>query len=101
VVVEFGARQAELGRQPPRAREFFLRYSDRILFGTDAPPSLEMYGNYFRWLETADEYFDYWGYPGQGRWEIYGLDLPDNVLEKVYHNNAERILGQFEGLSRQ
>lgn len=99
VVVELGARQAELGRQPRRARDFFLKNSDRILFGTDATPGQEMYQNYFRWLETADEYFDYWGYPGQGRWEIYGLDLPDTVLEKIYRGNAERIFSQFRGMS--
>jgi predicted TIM-barrel fold metal-dependent hydrolase len=97
VMVEFGAREAELGRQPRRARKFFLQYQDRICFGTDATPSEEMYRNYFRWLETTDEYFDYWGYPGQGRWEIYGLDLPDQVLEKVYHLNAERVFSQFKG----
>ena len=91
VVVEFGARQAELGRQPRRARRFFLEYQDRILFGTDFGMSEEMYRNHFRWLETADEYFEYWGYPNQGRWAIYGLNLPDNVLEKVYHQNAERV----------
>ena len=96
VMVEFGAREAELGRQPRRARKFFLDYQDRICFGTDATPLEEMYRNHFRWLETADEYFDYWGYPGQGRWEIYGLDLPDQVLEKVYHLNAERIFSQFK-----
>ena len=99
VVVEFGAREAELGRQPRRARRLFLRYPDRVLFGTDATPSEDMYRNYFRWLETADEYFDYYGYPEQGRWEIYGLDLPDAVLEKVYHSNAERIFSQFKGLA--
>jgi uncharacterized protein len=93
--VEFGAREAELGRQPRRARQFFMEFQDRIMFGTDSEPDARMYANYFRWLETADEYFDYWGYPGQGRWEIYGMDLPDSVLEKVYHKNAERIFGQF------
>lgn len=95
--VEFGARQAELGRQPYRARKFFLDYQDRILFGTDAEPEEAMYASYFRWLETNDEYFPYWGYPGQGRWEIYGLGLPDTVLEKVYHLNAEKIFAQFRG----
>lgn len=94
--VETGAREAELGRQPRRARKFFLDYQDRILFGTDAEPELEMYANYFRWLETADEYFPYWGYPGQGRWAIYGMELPDSVLEKVYNKNAERIFAQFK-----
>lgn len=97
--VEFGAREAELGRQPRRARKFFLDYQDRILFGTDAEPSAGMYANYFRWLETPDEYFEYWDYPGQGRWEIYGMELPENVLEKVYHLNAEKIFARFRGLS--
>jgi predicted TIM-barrel fold metal-dependent hydrolase len=58
--VEFGARQAELGRQPRRAYKFFTEFQDRILFGTDAEPVAEMYSNYFRWLETQDEYFPYW-----------------------------------------
>jgi uncharacterized protein len=98
VMTEFGAREAELGRQPRRAREFFLKYQERILFGTDAPPDPEMYSNYFRWLETDDEYFDYYGYPGQGRWKIYGMKLPDSVLQKVYNRNAERIFAQFKGL---
>jgi predicted TIM-barrel fold metal-dependent hydrolase len=95
--VEFGARQAELGRQPRRAHQFFTEFQDRIMFGTDAEPVPEMYANYFRWLETEDEYFPYWGYPGQGRWEIYGMGLPDKILEKVYHGNAEKIFGQFGG----
>jgi predicted TIM-barrel fold metal-dependent hydrolase len=97
VMVEFGAREAELGRQPRRAREFFLRYQDRIMFGTDSPPEAETYRNYFRWLETDDEYFDYAGYPGQGRWKIYGMKLPDEVLRKVYNANAERVFAQFRG----
>ena len=99
VVVEVGAREAELGRQPQRARRFFLEYQDRILFGTDATPTEDMYRNYFRWLETADEYFDYYNAPEQGRWKIYGMDLPDEVLEKVYHANAEKIFSQFKGLA--
>ena len=69
------------------------------MFGTDNGMEEAMYRNHFRWLETADEYFDYWGSPGQGRWEIYGLSLPDPVLEKIYHLNAERMFQQFKGLS--
>ncbi|HZR56152.1 MAG TPA: amidohydrolase family protein [Terriglobales bacterium] len=99
VMVEFGAREAELGRQPKHSREFFLKYQDRIMFGTDNQVSEEMYRNHFRWLETGDEYFDYWGYPGQGRWKIYGMELPDEVLEKIYHSNAERLFGQFKTMS--
>lgn len=100
VMVEFGAREAELGRQPRQTREFFLKYQDRIMFGTDSQVDEEMYCNHFRWLETADESFDYSGYPGQGRWEIYGLALPDPVLEKIYHLNAERMFSQFKGGAR-
>jgi predicted TIM-barrel fold metal-dependent hydrolase len=95
VMIETGAREGELGRQPRRVRRLFLKYPDRIMFGTDEGASEEMYQNYFRWLETDDEYFPYAQYPGQGRWMIYGLGLPDDVLEKMYHGNAERLFGQF------
>ena len=97
VMVEFGAREAELGRQPHQAREFFLKYQDRIMFGTDNGMEEEMYRNHFRWLETSDDYFEPWGYPDQGRWKIYGLELPDGVLEKIYHLNAERMFRQYQG----
>jgi predicted TIM-barrel fold metal-dependent hydrolase len=93
--VDISARIAELGRQPYTARRFLLRYADRILFGTDAGADLPTYRTYYRFLETADEYFPYDAgtIPGQGRWRIYGLDLPDEVLEKIYLGNAERIMG--------
>jgi predicted TIM-barrel fold metal-dependent hydrolase len=94
--VEFGARQAELGRRPRRAKKFFTEFQDRILFGTDTEPVPEMYASYLRWLETEDEYFPYWSYPDQGRWEN-GMGLPDGILEKAYHGNAERIFAQFRG----
>ena len=97
VMIEFGAREGELGRQPRRAKELFLKYPDRIMFGTDEGASESMYQNYFRWLETDDEYFPYSQYPGQGRWMISGMGLPDDVLEKVYHLNAEKLFGQFKG----
>lgn len=97
VMIETGAREGELGRQPRRAREIFLKYSDRVMLGTDEGASDAMYWNYFRWLETDDEYFPYAQYPAQGRWMIYGLGLPDDVLEKVYHKNAEHLFAQFNG----
>ena len=92
--VEISARVAELGRQPYTAREFFIEYADRILFGTDdVPPPRELVPH-FRFLETRDEYFDYRGrdVPPQGRWYIYGIDLPDDVLEKIYNGNASRLI---------
>jgi len=94
VTVEIGARQADLGRTPRRTRSFFMEYQDRVLFGLDMSLTEEAYRSYFRWLETEDEYFDYHGSPGQGRWKIYGVGLPDTVLEKIYHRNAERILAR-------
>jgi predicted TIM-barrel fold metal-dependent hydrolase len=96
VVIDFSARIDELGRQPYTAREFFLRYQDRILFGLDMPVSPEAYRCYFRFLETRDEYFDYPDYIGRfgvyTRWKLYGLGLPDEVLRKVYYENAARLL---------
>mgnify|MGYP000976784376 CR=1 FL=1 len=105
MVVEIGARIGELGRQPRTSRKFFEKYQDRILFGTDATPNgvaypQQLYGDalyqiYFRFLETEDEYFDYApaAVPPQGRWRIYGIGLPDQILRKVYNANAMRILG--------
>ena len=91
--VDIGARSAELGRQPYTARTFFLKHADRILFGTDLVPEVEMYRLHFRFLETADEYFEYPSHASrQGRWNIYGLFLPDDVLKRVYRENALRLL---------
>jgi predicted TIM-barrel fold metal-dependent hydrolase len=92
--VDISARISELGRQPYSARSFFLNYSDRILFGTDMGPTTDTYRLYYRFLETDDEYFSYDGQeiPLQGRWNIYGLYLPDEVLYKVYQGNARRVL---------
>ncbi len=96
--VDTAAMAHELGRQPRAARAFFLKYEDRILFGTDGNPDEVIYRQYFRFLETADEYFDYPGWPqyNPGRWKIYGLDLPDDVLRKVYRDNAARLLKRRE-----
>jgi predicted TIM-barrel fold metal-dependent hydrolase len=92
--VDISARIGELGRQPYTARKFFLNHADRILFGTDSAPNVEVYRTYYRFLETDDEYFSYGRgpVPGQGRWQIYGLYLPDDVLQQVYYQNAQRVL---------
>jgi len=102
--VELGARIGELGRQPRTSRKFFDKYQDRIIFGTDAVPNGtdtpqqvfvdELYEIYYRFLETEDEYFDYAPapVPPQGRWRIYGIGLPDEILQKVYFGNAARLL---------
>ncbi|MDA0698470.1 MAG: amidohydrolase family protein [Chloroflexi bacterium] len=93
--IDFSARIGELGRQPYSARRFFVKYADRILFGTDQGPDVQGYQLYYRFLETDDEYFSYGTgeVPGQGRWQVHGLHLPDDVLEKIYNGNARRVLG--------
>ena len=93
--VDISARLGELGRQPNTARRFFVRHADRILFGVDSAPYLPQYQLYYRWLESDDEYFPYSlsDVPAQGRWQIYGISLPDEVLQKVYYQNAARIYG--------
>jgi hypothetical protein len=70
------------------------------MFGTDEGADESMYKNYFRWLETEDEYFPYAQYPAQGRWMIYGLNLPADVLERVYHRNAEKLFARFKGVKQ-
>jgi predicted TIM-barrel fold metal-dependent hydrolase len=104
MTVELGARVGELGRQPRMSRKFFEKYQDRIIFGTDAVPNGtdtpqqifgdQLYEIYYRFLETADEYFDYAPapIPPQGRWRIYGIQLPDSILKKVYFENAAGLL---------
>ena len=93
LLIDFSARTPELGRQPYSARSFFLKYADRILFGTDLLPADEMYRLYYRFLETADEYFEYPSHASrQGRWNIYGIFLPDDVLRKVYRENALKLI---------
>ena len=99
--VDIDARISELGRQPYTARRFFLKYQDRILFGTDTTPDRDAYRIYYRFLETDDEYFDASAsHHRQGFWNIYGIFLPDPVLEKVYRGNAERIFGLAGDVSK-
>lgn len=88
--VGIGAIIAELGRQPRFAKAFFIKYQDRILFGKDSWQPGE-FPTYFRVLESADEYFKYHK-KYHAFWPMYGLDLPDDVLKKVYYKNALRIV---------
>lgn len=94
LVVEISSRIAELGRQPYTAREFFLKYQDRIMFGSDGPRPAARLMPHWRFFETRDENFAYAEnpFPPQGLWNIHGLGLPDEVLRKVYHENAERVI---------
>lgn len=100
LMIGFASRINELGRQPYTARKFFIQYQDRILFATDGPwPNLRL-SYYWRFLETYDEYFPYSekSPPPQGMWRIYGIGLPDDVLKKIYFENALRILPALKPL---
>jgi uncharacterized protein len=87
---EVGAILYDLGRQPRTAREFFIKYQDRLMFGKDSFQPDE-YPYYWRVFETGDEYFDYYR-DYHAFWKLYGMDLPDAVLKKLYYQNALRVI---------
>ena len=89
VVLEVSAVLYDFGRQPRAAREFFIKYQDRVLFGKDSYAASE-FPYYWRVFETKDEYFDYYR-DYHAFWKLYGMDLPDEVLKKVYYKNALRV----------
>ena len=89
VYTEVGAVLYDIGRQPRVAHDFFVKYQDRILFGKDSFQP-EEYPYYWRVFETNDDYFDYYR-PYHAFWKLYGIDLPDSVLKKVYYQNALKI----------
>ena len=90
---EVGAVLYDIGRQPRGAHDFFVKYQDRVLFGKDSFQP-EEYPYYWRVFETRDDYFDYYrGY--HAFWKLYGIDLPDSVLKKVYYQNALRITSRL------
>jgi hypothetical protein len=89
VYTEMGAVLYDIGRQPRAAHDFFVKYQDRIMFGKDSFQP-EEYPYYWRVFETRDEYFDYYRHY-HAFWKLYGIDLPDSVLKKVYYMNAEKI----------
>ena len=92
--VDIAARVAESAHTPRATREFLIKYQDRVLFGTDNGMSPEMYRTIFRVLETNDEHFycPELGY----HWALSGFNLPDEVLKKIYHDNAARILTEYK-----
>jgi predicted TIM-barrel fold metal-dependent hydrolase len=89
VYTEVGAVLYDIGRQPHAAHDFFIKYQDRIMFGKDSFQP-EEYPYYWRVFETRDEYFDYYRHY-HAFWKLYGIDLPDSVLKKVYYKNALKI----------
>ena len=92
--VEIGAVIAELGRQPRMTNRFFEKYQDRVVFGKDSYRPKE-YHTYFRVLETDDEYFPYYK-RYHAFWRMYGLDLPDDILRKLYYENALKLIPRLD-----
>lgn len=92
--VDPASRISELGRQPYTARDFLIKYADRVLFGTDGPWPETRVNLYWRFMETKDQYFPYAEkeFPPQGFWRIYGIDLPDEILRKIYSENAAKLI---------
>ena len=90
VYTEVGAVLYDIGRQPRGAHDFFVKFQDRILFGKDSFQP-EEYPYYWRVFETRDEYFDYYR-PYHAFWKLYGIDLPDTVLKKLYYQNALKLM---------
>ena len=93
VHTEVGAVLYDIGRQPRAAHDFFVKFQDRILFGKDSFQP-EEYPYYWRVFETRDDYFDYYR-DYHASWKLYGIDLPDAVLKKVYFGNALRIASRL------
>ncbi|PSR22379.1 MAG: amidohydrolase [Sulfobacillus acidophilus] len=100
--VDIAARLAELGRQPYTAADFLTQYADRVVFGLDSwPADADEYRVYYRFLETRDEYFPYWADEDSpvgesGRWQIYGVGLEDDVLQKIYYANTVNIIPRLK-----
>jgi len=96
--LDIASRINELGRQPTTARKFLIRYADRVLLGTDGPWPETRLHIYWRFLETADDAFDYSekSPPPQGLWQIHGIELPDEVLQKIYYLNAAKLIPGVE-----
>ncbi len=91
--IDISARVAESAHTPRATREFLIKYQDRVLFGTDNGMDAEMYQMIFRVLETNDEHF--YMPESEYHWSLSGFNLPDEVLKKIYHDNAERILTEY------
>lgn len=88
--IDISARHAETAVTPRATARFYEKYQDRIVFGTDNNPGARMYNLNWRVLETEDEHF----YAGSYHWPLHGLGLSDEVLHKIYYDNANKIMGR-------
>jgi uncharacterized protein len=88
---DISARYAETAPIPRFAAQFYERYADRLVYGTDMGFDKPMYRVTFRILESLDEHFyeiDQFAY----HWSLNGLGLSDAILKQLYHDNATKLL---------
>jgi predicted TIM-barrel fold metal-dependent hydrolase len=88
---DIAARFAETAPIPRAMVKFYARYQDRLLYGTDMGSAAEMYRTTFRILETEDEHFYDWNLFTY-HWPLQGFGLKDDVLRRVYADNARTIM---------
>ena len=89
---DISARYAETAAIPRFVAQFYDKYQDRLVYGTDMTFSRKTYQFTFRILESADEHFYAWDRSSY-HWPLYGLALNDQILRKVYRDNALKIIG--------
>lgn len=88
---DIAARFAEFSPIPRYSKAFFEKYADRLVYGTDMGPVSDMYQTTFRILESADDHF-YNHRMFSYHWPLYGLNLNDETLRKIYGENGRKIL---------
>ncbi len=88
--VDVSARFANLATIPRFAAQFIRKYQDRVMYGTDLTLTQQMYTSTFRILETEDDHF-YVHNIYHYHWPLHGLGLPEDVLRKVYGENARKV----------
>jgi predicted TIM-barrel fold metal-dependent hydrolase len=90
---DISARYGEIAPIPGFVHDFIEKYNDRIVYGTDMSFNEKMFMVTFRILETSDEHFyetEMFSY----HWPLYGLNLSDQTLQKLYRTNALKLLNQ-------
>lgn len=90
---DIAARYGETAPIPRYMGQFYKKYQNRLVYGTDMGMDAPMYATTFRILESQDEHF-YDHALSSYHWALNGFGLPDEILKKVYRQNALRILGQ-------
>jgi predicted TIM-barrel fold metal-dependent hydrolase len=95
----------ELSARRDAARDFFIRNQDRILFGSDQVSNDERGFDFLAsrwWCHRKLWETDYAcpspildpDLPAEAQPQLRGLALPDQVLQKMYHDNAVKLMAR-------